>query len=212
MNGIQKHILGIGLMLAVFAIGSSSLVAITESATRDKIAENQRQALLKAINVLIPAEQYNNDILADIIEIKANAQLATSKATTVYRARWNQQPVAAIFTSIAPDGYSGKITLLVAVYQSGQLAGVRVISHRETPGLGDKIEARKSDWITDFSGLSLTDPVPSKWTVKKDGGRFDQFTGATITPRAVIKAVKNGLHYFEQHQESLFKQHDKMPS
>jgi electron transport complex protein RnfG len=204
MNVIQKHILGVGLMLAIFAIGSSSLVVITESATRDKIAENERQALLNAINVLVPASQYNNDILSDTVEIIATPQLATTRSTTVFRARQGQQPIAAIFTSIAPNGYSGKITLLVAVYQTGKLAGVRVISHKETPGLGDKIDERKSDWITRFSGLSLTDPEPSQWAVKKDGGQFDQFTGATITPRAVIQAVKNALHYYEEHQEQLF--------
>jgi len=212
MNAIQKHILGIGLMLAIFAIGATSLVVITESATRDKIAENERKALLSAINVLVPASQYNNNILSDIIEIPPNQLLATTKQTTVYRARQGQQPVAAIFTAVAPNGYSGKITLLVAVYQSGELAGVRVLSHKETPGLGDKIDIRKADWISQFSGLTLTNPSPSKWAVKKDGGQFDQFTGATITPRAVIQAIKNALHYFEQHQHELFQEHTKTPS
>lgn len=212
MNAIQKHILGVGLMLAIFAIGSSSLVVITESATRDKIAENERQALLNAINVLVPANQYNNDILSDTIQITATPQLATTRPTTVFRARQGQQPIAAVFTSIAPNGYSGKITLLVAVYQTGKLAGVRVISHKETPGLGDKIDERKSDWITRFSGLSLTNPEPSQWAVKKDGGQFDQFTGATITPRAVIQAVKNALHYYEKHQDELFTEPGKLKS
>jgi len=212
MNAIQKHILGIGLMLAVFAIGSSSLVVVTENATRDKIAENERQALLNAINILIPANEYTNDILADTIEIAPKKQLATTKPTTVYRARQNQQPVAAIFTTIAPNGYSGKITLLVAVYQTGKLAGVRVINHKETPGLGDKIDERKADWITQFSGLALNNPAPAQWAVKKDGGQFEQFTGATITPRAVIQAIKNALHYFEQHQHDLFLAHGKTPS
>jgi electron transport complex protein RnfG len=212
MNAIQKHILGIGLMLAVFAIGSSGLVVITENATRDKIVENERQALLNAINVLITSNEYNNDILSDTIEIKPNKQLSTTKPTTVYRARKNEQPVAAIFTVVAPNGYNGKIKLLVGVYQTRTLAGVRVISHKETPGLGDKIDERKADWISQFSGLGLNNPEPSQWAVKKDGGQFDQFTGATITPRAVIQAIKNALHYFEQNQTDLFKEHDKAPS
>jgi electron transport complex protein RnfG len=207
MNAIQKHILSIGLMLAIFAIGSSSLVVITENATHDKIADNERQTLLNAINALVPAANYNNDILSDTLEIAPTKILSTTKSTTVYRARQNQQAVAAVFTSIAPNGYNGKITLLVGVYHTGKLAGVRVITHKETPGLGDKIDERKSDWITQFSGLSLNNPGSSQWSVKKDGGQFDQFTGATITPRAVIQAIKNALHYFEQHQNALFKQH-----
>jgi len=206
MNTIQKHILSIGLMLAVFAIGSTSLVVITENTTRDKIADNERQTLLNAINTLVPAADYNNDILADTLEIDPTEVLSTTTPTTVYRARHNQQAIAAIFTSIAPNGYNGRITLLVGIYQTGKLAGVRVITHKETPGLGDKIDERKSNWITQFSGLSLNNPIPAQWAVKKDGGQFDQFTGATITPRAVIQAVKNALHYFEQYQNTLFEQ------
>ena len=206
MNTIQKHILSIGLMLSVFAIGSTSLVVITENATRDKIADNERQTLLNAINILVPAVNYNNDILSDTLEIVPTKALSTTTATTVYRARQNEHAIAAIFTSIAPNGYNGKITLLIGIYQTGELAGVRVITHKETPGLGDKIDERKSNWITQFSGLSLSNPKSSQWAVKKDGGQFDQFTGATITPRAVIQAIKNALHYFEQHQNTLFEQ------
>jgi electron transport complex protein RnfG len=205
MNTLQHHVISIGLILAAFAIGSSSIVVITEKATRQKIIDNERQTLLKAINILIPKQYYNNDILADTLEIPAEQKLATSKSSTVYRARLDGNPIAAVFTSIAPDGYSGKIKLLIGVYNNGDLAGVRVIQHKETPGLGDKIEPRKSDWINRFSGLSLNDPVSSQWQVKKDGGYFDQFTGATITPRAVVRAVKNALLYFKVHQETLFK-------
>jgi len=209
MNAIQRHIVSIGLVLAAFAIGASSVVVITEQATRQKILDNERQTLLNAINILIPTQQYNNDILADTLEIAANSQLATTKPTTVYRARRDDKAIAAVFTSIAPDGYSGKIKLLVGVYHNGDLAGVRVISHKETPGLGDKVDARKSDWISHFSGLSLNEPKTEYWQVKKDGGHFDQFTGATITPRAVIKAVKNALLYFEAHRDELFRSHNE---
>jgi len=208
MNALQRHILSIGFILAAFAIGASSVVVVTEQATRQKIIDNERQALLNAINILIPKQQYNNDILADTIEIAAKQQLATTKPTTVYRARRDGQAIAAVFTSIAPDGYSGKIKLLVGVYTNGELAGVRVISHKETPGLGDKIDARKSDWIKVFIGLSLNMPAIEQWHVKKDGGHFDEFTGATITPRAVIKAVKKALFYFKAHQDELFRPHN----
>ncbi len=209
MNALQRHILKIGLLLAAFAIATSSIVVITEKATRQKILDNERQTLLNAINLIVPTSQYNNDILTDTIAIPASPALATSKSTTVYRARTDDKATAAIFTSIAPDGYNGQIQLLVGVYYNGDLAGVRVISHKETPGLGDKIEARKSDWIRQFSGLSLNKPELTRWQVNKDGGDFDQFTGATITPRAVVKAIKNALLYYEQHHDDLFRRHDE---
>jgi electron transport complex protein RnfG len=206
MNVIQKHILSVGLVLAAFAVGATSLVAITEAFTHDKIIDNERQALLSAINALVDSDQYNNDILTDIITLPKTQQLATKQQTIVYRARKDGVPVATVFTSIAPDGYSGSIKLLVGVYYDGTLAGVRVISHKETPGLGDKINEKKTDWILKFQGLSLTNPIESRWAVKKDGGEFDQFTGATITPRAVVTAVKNALHFFEQNRDQLFKE------
>jgi electron transport complex protein RnfG len=122
----------------------------------------------------------------------------------VYRARKYGWPVAVVLAPVAPDGYNGTIRLLVAIKMDGTLAGVRVIQHRETPGLGDAIEAERSDWILGFDGKSLNDPVQEKWKVKRDGGDFDQFTGATITPRAVVKAVNKALLYFRLHGHSLF--------
>ncbi len=206
MNLIHKHILTVGLVLAAFAIGATSIVALTEANTRDKIIENERQTLLLAINALVDDNEYNNDILTDIIILPSTQQLATKGNSTVYRARKDGRPVAAVFTSIAPNGYSGKITLLVGIYYDGSLAGVRVIKHKETPGLGDKINEKKTDWILKFKGLSLVNPIESRWAVKKDGGEFDQFTGATITPRAVISAIKKSLQFFEQNQDELFKE------
>lgn len=204
MNNIQKHIFTIGLTLALFAIGATGLVVITEKTTYDRIIENERQALLKAINAIIPASDYDNDIASDTVLLAPSTLLSTSEPTLAYRARKNGQAVAIVFTTIAPDGYNGTIKLLVGVDTLGKLTGVRVISHKETPGLGDKIDVRKSEWIGQFSGLSLSQPDESNWAVRKDGGEFDQFTGATITPRATIKAIKNALHYFAQHQQQLF--------
>lgn len=206
MNAIQKQILSVGLVLAGFAVGATSIVAVTEAYTHDKIIENERQTLLSAINALVDSSEYNNDILTDVITLPETQQLATKEVTTVYRARQDGAPVAAVFTSIAPDGYSGSIKLLVGVYHDGTLAGVRVISHKETPGLGDKINENKTNWILKFKGLSLTNPADSQWAVKKDGGEFDQFTGATITPRAVVTAVKKSLQFFEQNRDELFKE------
>lgn len=194
----------VGLMLALFAIVATTLVAYTEESTREQIIENERLALLDAINVLVPKQAYDNEILNDTIVLPPTAQLGTEESTIVYRARKNNQPVAAVLTSVAPDGYSGTIKILIAIYADGSLAGVRVISHKETPGLGDKIEVQRDDWILQFAGLSLKSPDESRWKVKKDGGDFDQFTGATITARAVVNAIKRTLEFFEANQDKLF--------
>lgn len=204
MAAFYKHILRVGAMLGIFAIVATTLVALTESNTREQIKENERQALLNAINALIPHEKYDNAILTDTTALAATEMLGTEEVTNVYRARKNGEPVAAVFTVVAPNGYSGRIKMLVGIYYNGTLAGVRVINHKETPGLGDKIDEKRSDWILGFEGLSLQKPVAAKWKVKKDSGAFDQFTGATITPRAVISAVKKSLEYFHTHRDELF--------
>lgn len=206
MNTFTNKILPVGLILAAFAIVATSLVTLTEENTRDKIIENERQTLLAAINALVDVDDYNNDILTDTITLAQTKQLGTNEDSTVYRARMEKTPVAAVFTAIAPNGYNGKIKLLVGVYFDGSLAGVRVINHKETPGLGDKINVKKADWILKFKGLSLRNPDESKWKVKKDGGDFDQFTGATITPRAVVTAVKKALQYYEKNRDTLYKE------
>lgn len=194
----------VGLLLAIFAITATVLVALTETQTRERIHENQRQATLRAIAAVVPEQSFNNDILTDTLSLPATAALGTTETTTVYRARRDQTPVAAVLNVIAPNGYSGSIHMLVGIYYDGTLSGVRVISHRETPGLGDKIDERRDDWILQFSGLSLQNPPTVRWKVKRDGGSFDQFTGATITPRAVVSAVQQALLYFEEHRDRLF--------
>lgn len=208
MNGFQSHILKVGLLLAAFAIGATLLVAVTERQTRDQIAENQRQAVLAGIHALIPDAQYDNDILQDTVIVAPTTELGLQSPEQAYRARMDGEPVAVVMPVVAPDGYSGRIRLLVGIYADGTLAGVRVLEHRETPGLGDKIEAKRSDWIKSFEGKSLQDPEPNNWRVKKDGGEFDQFTGATITPRAVINAVRRSLAYFQANREALFAPQD----
>lgn len=194
----------VGLMLALFAIVATALVAYTEESTREQIKENERQALLDAINILLPKQAYDNAILNDTMVLPPTPQLGTAEPTVVYRARKKNEPVAAVLTSVAPDGYSGSIKILIAIYTDGSLAGVRVINHKETPGLGDKIDAHRDDWILQFSGLSLDSPDKSRWKVKKDGGEFDQFTGATITARAVVNAIKRTLTFFDENQDKLF--------
>ena len=204
MSAFKDHILRVGLILAGFAIGATSLVVLTEDQTHDQIIDNERQTLLNAINAVIPDGQYDNEILTDTLILGSNKQLGTKEVSTVYRARKNDEPVAVVLTAIAPNGYNGKIKLLLGIKYDGHLTGVRVIQHKETPGLGDKIDLKKADWILNFTGLSLSNPDESRWTVKKDGGDFDQFTGATITPRAVVSAVKNALLYFDTHRDELF--------
>ncbi|MDO8827188.1 electron transport complex subunit RsxG [Methylophaga sp.] len=194
----------VGLMLALFAIVATTLVAYTEESTREQIKENERLALLDAINVLVPKQSYDNAILNDTIVLAPTPQLGTTEPTLVYRARKNDEPVAVVLSSVAPDGYSGSIRILIAINVDGRLSGVRVISHKETPGLGDKIDVHRDNWILQFAGLSLESPDKSRWKVKKDGGDFDQFTGATITARAVVNAIRRSLEFYEANQDKLF--------
>lgn len=199
-----------GILLLLFAVVGTGMVAMTFEGTKDKIAKNEREALLRNLHAIINPQRHNNDLIQDTIEVIEPAWLGSDEPLAIYRARLDNVPVAAVFTSIAPDGYNGSIKLLIGVNVGGIVEGVRVLSHRETPGLGDAIETQRSDWITKFSGTSLGNPALRRWAVKKDGGEFDQFTGATITPRAVVKAVKRALLYFQDHQDELFKEHEPL--
>lgn len=188
----------------LFAVIGAALVGLTFTQTEDDIKHNEELTLLKKLNNIIPADSYDNDLLQDIITLKANPLLGTDEQSLAYRARKNKKNVAVVFSSIAPNGYNGPIHLLVGIRADGVLAGVRVVKHRETPGLGDVVSSTHSDWILGFDGKSLSNPEQKGWKVKRDGGIFDQFTGATITPRAVVKAVHNALLYFDQNQATLF--------
>lgn len=193
-----------GALLAMFAAIGVAIVSYTWNQTRPRIQENERNVLVRTLNDVLPVEHYNNDLIGDAVVVEDRELLGTPSPVTVYRAYRDDQPVAALFTSVAPDGYSGEIHLLIGVMADGTISGVRVLAHRETPGLGDFIEIERSDWIRHFSGKSLDNPPPQRWRVKRDGGAFDQVTGATITPRAVVRAVRNTLIYFEQHRDDLF--------
>lgn len=191
------------IVLGIFSILGSSMVAVTEHLTREQILANERQSMLDKLRAILPTTPIDNDLLADQVEVSQPDLLGSSK-TTLYRARHQGQPVAVVLTSVVENGYSGPIQLLIGVRADGQLSGVRVVSHKETPGLGDKIEEQKSNWIYSFTGKSLSDPAPEQWLVKRDGGVFDQFTGATITPRSVVKTVKNTLIYVQQQGRRLY--------
>ncbi len=192
------------LNLAFFALIGTAMLAFTYSLTHDRIAKSEEAAKLKLIAQIVPKALYDNDIIKDTQQIAPDALLGNDDPTTAYRARLGSTPSVLVIEAIAPDGYSGKITLLVAIKNNGELAGVRVISHRETPGLGDYIDIAKSDWIKVFDGTSLAKYNEDDWHVKKDGGKFDYMAGATISPRAVVKAVHKSLQYFALHHDDLF--------
>jgi electron transport complex protein RnfG len=190
--------------LTLFALVGAILIVGSYHSTHQQIVHNEKMTLLQTLNGLIPQNSYDNDLVNDSIEMENRAFLGSSKPMTIYRARKQKQAVAAIINSIAPDGYSGNIYLVVAVNYDGTLAGVRVLSHQETPGLGDYVEERRSKWILGFNQRSLNNPEEERWKVKRDGGVFDQFTGATITPRAVVKAVHKTLLFYQQYRDALF--------
>ncbi len=204
MQPIVRNMLINALLLGLFAVAGTGLVALTWEGTAERIAENERQALLDLLHQLIPPDRHDNDLALDWIQVTDPDLLGTRNPVTVYRARRNGQPEALVMTPVAPEGYSGDIKLLVGLEPDGTLIGVRVLTHSETPGLGDRIDIERSDWIHSFAGRSLQDPEQERWRVKKDGGVFDQFTGATITPRAVVKAVRNTLIYFAAHHTELW--------
>lgn len=191
-GAVLRNALGLGL----FAVVTVGVIAITELLTRDAIAEQQRQARQRALLEILPADTFDNAILDDRVAV-ADPRLGFATPEPAYIARRAGRVVAAVVPLRVPDGYSGEIRLIVGLRPDGRIAGVRVLEHRETPGLGDAIEARKSDWIESFRGRRLGDPPAEDWTVGKDGGAFDAFTGATITPRAVVRGVYRTLDWFE---------------
>jgi len=194
------------LALALFALITALLLSSVNNVTRDRIAQAERLAAQSALLEVVPSELHDNDMLLDTQPIPSQfwSLLGLENGGNVHIARYNNEPIAVIIPTISPEGYSGDIAMLVGVNLDGSVAGVRVVKHRETPGLGDKIELRKNLWILDFNGRSLSNTPRQKWAVKKAGGDFDQFTGATITPRAVINQLVNTLTYFDQDNERLF--------
>ena len=192
-------------LLAMFAVCTTLLIAGTYLSTRDRIAEQKRMAEEKALLEIVPRERHDNSMLDDVIEVGPEAVgLGLADIRRIFLARKGEAVVAAIIPVTAPDGYSGDIELIVGINADGSIAGVRALSHKETPGLGDKVDLRKSDWILGFNGRSLQNPELAGWAVRRDKGEFDQFTGATITPRAVVAATLRALQYAEAHSEELF--------
>lgn len=202
---LLKQMLKPTLMLGAFALIGVILLGFVNLQTRDRITVNERQALMKRLQEVVDKGSYNNDLLYDKIELPGDF-FNSNEVVTAYRARLDDKPAAAVFVTSTPRGYAGTIRLVVGVRMDGTVSGVRVVKHNETPGLGDKMESQKSSWILGFKDTSLLQPQISAWAVKKDGGYFDQFTGATITPRAIVQAVRDVLIWTreEQHLSVLF--------
>jgi electron transport complex protein RnfG len=190
-------------VLAVAAVIAVGLVALVHDRAQPAIEASQRAERLQQLTAILGDVAYDNDPAADTVLVRDAERLGTPDAVLAHRVRLGGRPVAVLLNVVAPDGYAGAIQLLVAIGVEGRLLGVRVLGHRETPGLGDFIEERRSNWIHRYDGRSLGDPPPARWQVRKDGGDFDQYTGATVTSRAVTHAVRDALEYFERNRATL---------
>lgn len=204
MKRIARASMQSAVNLVFFALIGTALLASVFFMTHDAIVKSEEAEKLKLIKQIVPATLFDNDIIQDTLSIPASDLLGTEDVTTAYRARLQDAPSAIVLEAVAPDGYSGKIALILAVRTNGELAGVRVVAHKETPGLGDYIELPKNPWIKGFDGKSREVYKDGDWKVKKDGGQFDYMAGATITPRAVVKAVNKALVYFGENHDKLF--------
>lgn len=201
------------VVLGIFALITAAVLASTYLGTKDRIAAAQREVAKRALLEIIPLTRHTNDLLLDTVPVPANYWHTLGiDGGEVNIARQGDEPVAVIIPAVAPDGYNGDIRLIVGINIDGSLAGVRAVSHHETPGLGDKVDLKKSNWILGFNGKSLANPAPELWKVKKDKGAFDQFTGATITPRAVVQQVYKTLKYYNEDRARLLKAARQRPT
>jgi len=203
-RSVAKATVITALNLLFFAVLGTGLLALTYELTFDPIEQSVAAAKLKLISQIAPTSTYDNDIMKDTAQLAADELLGNDDTSIVYLGRKKGQPSIVVMQATAPDGYGGKIQLVIAIHRDGKVGGVRVVSHRETPGLGDYIEIAKNKWIAIFDGTSLDSIKDRDWKVKKDGGQFDYMAGATITPRAVIKAVHKTLQYYEANRDHFF--------
>jgi electron transport complex protein RnfG len=201
---LLKQMTQTAFKLSLFVLIAVSLLTAVWLLTDEPIKQAEQRALEQTLQQVMPASHYDNDLLTDTRTIVAPEALGTNEPVTVYRARKNNQPVGLVIQAQTQQGYSPNMQILVGINIQGKVLGVRVLEHSETPGLGDKIEPQKSDWIHSFQNKSLQSPPPEKWTVQKYGGAFDQFTGATITPKAVVEKVRDVLQLIEERGETLY--------
>lgn len=203
-ENIVKHTAKTTWVMVAFAIVGTLALAIVYYVTKAPIVQAEAVVRMNLFAQILPTDLHDNDLLQDAVKQPAGGELANRDETLIYRARLTDKASAVIMEVTAPDGYSGDIKLLVALKASGEVLGARVLDHRETPGLGDYIDIAHSDWIKNFDAQSLEKTNDEGWHVKKDGGQFDFVTGATITPRAVIKAVHKALKFYADHQQAIF--------
>lgn len=197
------------VILFVFVIVFTGLLAGAYLWTKPALEASAAEEKMKLVNEVLPRDSYDNDLLKDTVTLPADPLLGTDEPTVAYRARKGSQPVALVLEAVAPDGYAGKIRLIIAVGADGAIVGVRVTQHKETPGLGDYIEPKKDKnkerpWITQFNGHAYATTTDKEWKVKKDGGQFDFNAGATVTPRAIVKAVRKATRYVAENQTQLY--------
>lgn len=196
-QSLTQSIILNSLALGGFALVCTIIIALTYINTSDNIEQQKKLAQLKALYQIVPKNHHDNDLLTDNISLQVK-QLGHRQAQTIYLASQQGKPTVIVYPVTTTDGYSGDISYIIGInIDDDSIAGVRVINHQETPGLGDKIELRKSPWILSFNGLNFKNTQPEDWTVKKNGGRFDGFTGATITPRSVTRSIARTLNYHQ---------------
>lgn len=202
-DSISKHSVKTAWVMLIFTLLGTLALATLHQLTEQPIAQAENENKMRLFAQVISPQYYDNDLLHDVVMVQAGGALNNREVTALYRARLAGKPSAVVLQTTAPDGYSGDIKLLVAIDQAGTVLGARVIAHRETPGLGDYIDIAHDAWITLFNGSSLA-LGEQAWAVKKDGGQFVYRTGATITPRAVVKAIHHALQFYQQHQSVIF--------
>ncbi|MFT3806681.1 electron transport complex subunit RsxG [Arenimonas sp.] len=190
--------------LAGVAVLATGLLAGMHALTRERIDAAKRTAQKQALAIVLPSALYDNAPLLDEVRITAPAWLGTEEDVSVHRARRGGSPTALVLEAVAREGYGGPISLLIGVDRTGRITGVRVTAHKETPGLGDAIDIRRSGWIRGFDGRALGNPPDAGWAVKRDGGDFDQLAGATSTPRTVVKAVHRVLEFVRRHGDRIY--------
>jgi electron transport complex protein RnfG len=203
MTSAAKNATRTGSILLVFALVGTAALAWTFGLTHPAIQKSEEEEKLKLLNQVMPVELYDNNLIASQKALPPDNLLGTSQPSHIWFARRQGNPTGLVLEAIAPDGYSGDIDLLIGLTPAGEVLGVRVTAHHETPGLGDYVDIAKSPWIKIFDHRSLIQPETKMWKVKKDGGAFDSVAGATITPRAVVRAVSNALEYVAKHRDAL---------
>jgi len=203
MTPAIRETLSTALTLLVFSVIGAGLLTSAFTLTRPTIERSEQAEKLALIAQALPTGSFDNNLIEEARVLPADPQLGLKHPGHAYVARKQGVSNAVVLEAAAPDGYAGEIRMLIGIQADGRITGVRVTGHMETPGLGDYIDIARSRWITQFSGKSLSDPADAAWKVRKDGGSFDYLAGATVTPRAVIKAVNHALHYFEQHKAEL---------